>query len=167
MIPETPRTVCEPTELKASYVHEVAHAAVALHFGCEIALEVRYDRSLRYFDGVCYFRHPDGELPPSVLRAIALAGIVGESAYRLGWGHPRLTVASLGDNLRSGTVDISDTDKCGADGWQVEDLGLAFEILSNAWGWIVEEAERQAHADHPWLVAPPAVAEQQGSAAGL
>lgn len=85
MIPENPRTVCEPTELKASYVHEVAHAAVALHFGCEIALEVSYDRSLRYFDGVCYFRHPDGELPPSVLRAITAVRIACNCPGRNCW----------------------------------------------------------------------------------
>jgi hypothetical protein len=141
----------EQNELKAAYVHEVAHAVVALHFGCEVVVEVSYSRASRYFKGACNVRHPDGELPPVVLRVIGLAGTVGEIAYWQGWEPSRLTVASLVDELRAGSIEISATDQRMANGWQVEDMELAFEIVRNAWGWIVEEAKARARRDHPWL----------------
>lgn len=111
-------------ELLASYAHEIAHSAAALHFGCEVLVEISFDPATRYFDGVCYVRHPDGELPPAAWRAIGLAGIVGEAAYWLGWEDSRLTPGRLAESVRE------------------------------AWPWIVGEAECRALVDHPWLVVP-------------
>lgn len=139
-------------ELLASYAHEVAHAAAALHFGCEAIVEVSFDQASRHFDGVCHVRHPNGELPPAVWRVISLAGIVGEAAYWLGWEHPRLTPNRLTESIRAGRVSVSPGDLLRAAGWQVEDMARAFGIVQAAWVWIVKEAERRAVVDHPWLI---------------
>ena len=135
-------------ELLASYAHEIAHSAVALHYGCEVAVEISYDPATRYFDGVCHYRHPDGELPPPAVRAIALAGIVGETAYWLEWDNPRLTPDRLTESIRAGRVTVSPGDLLRAAGWQVEDMARAFGIVRNAWAWIVAEVEERAPLDH-------------------
>ena len=141
-------------ELLASYAHEIAHSAVALHYGCEVAVEISYDPATRYFDGVCHYRHPDGDLPTEAVRAIALGGIVGEAAYWLGWDSPRLTPDRLTESIRAGRVTVSPGDLLRAAGWQVEDMARAFGIVRNAWVWIVEEAENRALMDHGELFVP-------------
>ncbi|MFN3715632.1 MAG: hypothetical protein ACK4R8_02790 [Thiobacillus sp.] len=141
-------------ELLASYAHEIAHSAVALHFGCEAAVEISYDPASHYFDGVCHFRHPDGELPPAAGRAIALAGIVGEAAYWLGWDNPRLTPDRLAESIRAGRVTVSPGDLRMAAGWLPDDMARAFGIVRSAWAWIVGEVEQRARQDHGWLFVP-------------
>lgn len=141
-------------ELLATYTHEIAHSAVALHYGCEVAVEISYDPATRYFDGVCHYRHPDGELPTEAVRAIALGGIVGEAAYWLGWDNPRLTPDRLTESTRAGRVTVSPGDLLRAAGWQVEDMARAFGIVRNAWAWIVAEVEERARQDHGWLFVP-------------
>ena len=141
-------------ELLASYAHEIAHSAVALHYGCEVAVEISYDPATRYFDGVCHYRHPDGELPPEAVRAIALAGIVGEAAYWLGWDNPRLTPDRLADSIRAGRVTVSPGDLRMAAGWLPDDMARAFEVVRSAWAWIVGEVEQRARQDHGWLFVP-------------
>jgi hypothetical protein len=133
-------------ELLASYAHEIAHSAAALHYGCVVAVEISYDPATRYFDGACHYRHPDGELPPPAVRAIALAGIVGEAAYWLGWDNPRLTPDRLTESIRAGRVTVSPSDLLRAAGWQVEDMARAFGIVRNAWAWIIAEVEERAPA---------------------
>ncbi|MDS4015143.1 MAG: hypothetical protein RKP46_12465 [Candidatus Accumulibacter sp.] len=141
-------------ELLASYAHEIAHSAVALHYGCEVVVEISYDPATRYFDGVCYCRHPDGELPPEAARAIALAGIVGEAAYWLGWDNPRLTPDRLADSIRAGRVTVSPGDLRMAAGWLPDDMARAFGIVRNAWVWIVGEVEERARQYHGRLFVP-------------
>lgn len=155
--------------LLASYAHETAHSAAALHFGCEVWVEISCNPASRHFDRVCNFRHPEGELSPGALRAIGLAGIVGETAYGLGWEDPRLTPMRLAESVRAGRVTVSRSDLLHAAGWQVEDMGRAFEIVREAWPWIVEETESHALRDHPWLVVPtvPTCKECVGTAEGL
>ena len=134
--------------------HEIAHSAAALHYGCEVAVEISYDPATRYFDGACHYRHPDGELPPPAVRAIALAGIAGEAAYWLGWDNPRLTPDRLTESIRAGRVTVSPGDLLRATGWQVEDMARAFGIVRNAWAWIVAEVEQRARQDHGGLFVP-------------
>jgi len=156
-------------ELLASYAHEIAHSAAALHFGCAVLVEISHDPATRYFDGVCRFRHPDGELPTEAVRAIALGGIVGEAAYWLGWEDPRLTPERLAESVRAGSVSVSPSDLLHAAGWQVEGMARAFGIACNAWAWIVAEVEEHALVDHPWLVVPtvPTHGECVGTAESL
>lgn len=141
-------------ELLASYAHEIAHSAAALHFGREVLVEISFDPASRHFDGVCHYRHPDGELTPPAVRAIALAGIVGEAAYWLGWDNPRMTPDRLTESIRVGRVAVSPGDLVRAAGWQGEDMALAFGIVREASPWIVGEAESRALVDPPWLVVP-------------
>lgn len=123
---------------------------MALWFGCEAMVEVEFSAATRHFDGTCDVRHPAGDLDACTLRAIGLAGVVAESAYRFGWDSPRLSIAAMSEAVRAGQLGISRADLQMADGWTGEDMALAFEVVGDRWDWIVSEAEgraRYAHGD--------------------
>jgi len=137
--------------LVAAYAHEIGHAAVALWFGCEVRVEVEFSIDTRHFDGTCHVRHPAGDLAACALRAIGLAGVVAELAYRFGWDSPRLSIAAMSEALRAGQLGISRADLQMADGWTDLDMALAFDVVGDRWEWIVSEAECRARQDHGGL----------------
>jgi hypothetical protein len=139
-------------ELLASYAHEIAHSAAALYFGCEVLVEISFDRHPSFRRRLpC--PAPGRELPSAAWRAIGLAGSWARPP--IGWREdPRLTPGRLAESVQAGRVAVSPGDLVRAAGWQGEDMARPFGIVREAWPWIVGEAKSRALVDHPWLVVP-------------
>lgn len=130
-------------DLDATLAHVVGQSVVALALGCEIHLAVEPHPSGKFFEGNCWARHPSGELPEQLRRALGVAGLVSTFVFLHGSPH-EVEADELFDRLQAGELEFSAADAALTEGYTLADVAFALDVLRVRWPVVVDEIERMA-----------------------
>lgn len=122
-------------DLGAAIAHVMGEALVALAAGCEIHLAVDPCPGGKSFEGVCWVRHPAGETPAPLKRAIGVAGCVAELAYLHGSPN-EIEASEVFDKLQSSERI--------AGGITLDEATYALRALRSRWSLVIGEVERMS-----------------------
>lgn len=124
--------------LVTTITHVVGQGVVALAAGCEIHLAVDPRPGGKSFDGTCWVRHPAGDLPDRLRRAIDVAGYIAELALERG-SPDELDAAEVFDMLQSGELSAHLTD-----GITLADVAYSLDVLRPRWALVTAEMVRMS-----------------------
>lgn len=113
-------------DLGAAIAHVVGQGVVALSAGCEIHLAVDPHPGGKSFNGNCWIRHPAGEIPGPLRRAIAVAGGLAELAFERG-APEEIEPVDAFRKLRSGELALSASEAAMSNGFTLADVVHATE----------------------------------------
>ncbi|QLQ01740.1 MAG: hypothetical protein HZY77_01505 [Thiobacillus sp.] len=130
-------------DLGATIAHVVGQAVVARAAGCDIHLAVDLHSDGGHFEGECWVRHPDGELPEHAKRPLGVAGCLASLAFLRG-SPDELDAAELFDQLQAGEVHLSPADAQMAEGFTLADVAHALDTLRARWPVVADEVVRMS-----------------------
>lgn len=130
-------------DLGAAIAHVVGQGVVALSAGCEIHLAVDPHPGGKSFDGSCWIRHPAGEIPGPLRRAIAVAGGLAELAFERG-APEEIEPVDAFRKLRSGEVALSASEAAMSDGFTLADVEFTLDVLCAKWAIVSDEVSRMS-----------------------
>lgn len=130
-------------DLGAAIAHVVGQGVVALSAGCEIHLAVDPHPGGKSFNGNCWIRHPAGEIPGPLRRAIAVAGGLAELAFERG-APEEIEPVDAFRKLRSGEVALSASEAAMSDGFTLADVEFTLDVLCAKWAIVSDEVSRMS-----------------------
>lgn len=130
-------------DLGAAIAHVVGQGVVALSAGCEIHLAVDPHPGGKSFDGSCWIRHPAGEIPGPLRRAIAVAGGLAELAFERG-APEEIEPVDAFHKLRSGELALSASEAAMSDGFTLADVEFTLDVLCAKWAIVSDEVSRMS-----------------------
>lgn len=130
--------------LRLTIAHVVGQGVVALSAGCEIHLAVDPCPG-GTFDGTCWVRFRDGDMLEHAQRRIGVAGEIAEFVMRHG-SPVGIEAGDVYAKLRSGEIALSGSDAEMADGYTLDDVALALDVLRTRWPVVEREVAVMAPA---------------------